>query len=105
MPDGLDKRPQFPHQGFFLADRYLLEIELRLWSRLEDTYAQNILARVVDRDIFLMLKKTQLAYAFHRDTAGRQISHRAAGKFQPGVSDVHLVGDDGNPQCVNPDHS
>ncbi len=58
--------------------------------------AENILAREVERDVFVLLEEAHFADAFGGDAAGGEIRDGAGFKFDAGVGDVHFVADDGD---------
>ena len=93
---GLHKSPQLGCQRLFRPRGDRFEIELRLGSRLADTNAQRILARIIERDVLVLLKETKLANAFGGNAAGRQIGDRAGFELDTSMRDIHFVGNHGN---------
>ncbi len=59
-----------------------------------DANAENVLAREIERDVFVLLEKAHLADAFGGDAAGGEIGDGAGFKFDARVGDVHLIADD-----------
>ena len=55
---------------------------------------ENILAREIERDVFVFLEEAHFADAFGGDAAGGEIGDRAGFKFDASVGDVHFVADD-----------
>ncbi len=55
-----------------------------------DVDHQQILARVVDRDILMRLKEAQLAHALRADAAGGEVGHAAGFKLDAHVGDIDL---------------
>jgi hypothetical protein len=81
--------------------REFLKSEFRLRAWAFDANAQGVTASVVERNIFVLLKETHLAHTLGGDAAGGYVGNRTTGKFQAGMSYVHLVGQDGNADGAN----
>ena len=61
-----------------------------------DANAEHVLAREIERDVFVLLEEAHLADAFGGNAAGGEIRDGAGFKFDAGVGDVHFVGDHGD---------
>ncbi len=74
----------------------LLESDSGLRASRPDANAQRILAREIERDVFVLLEETHLADAFGGDAAGGDVGDGARGKFDARVGDVDFIGDHRN---------
>ena len=61
-----------------------------------DANAQNILAREIEGDVFVLLEKAHLADFFCGDAAGGEIGDGAGSELDSGVGDVDFVGHHGD---------
>ena len=88
--------------NFFESDFRLRVVFLRIRRRCSvriacfHANAENILAREIERDVFVFLEEAHFADALGGDAAGGEIGDGAGFKFDAGVSDVHFIADDGD---------
>jgi len=78
-----------------------LKIELRFRNRFSDANAQSILSCVIQRNIFMVLKKTELPHALGGNAAGRQVRYSARCKLETRVRNIDLICNDRNSERMN----
>ena len=95
-------------QRFFRSHRWFRHPNLRVdggsarrISIGSDGEDEHFLASIVDRDVLLRLKETQLAHALGGDAAGREVGHASGFEFQPHIGDVNLAGKNGQTDGAN----
>jgi len=88
------------HKGFeFGAERLgfrrgqFFKGKLGLRAGAFDTDSERVAARVVQRNIFVLLEEAHFADAFGGDAAGGDVGDGAAGEFQASVGDVDFIGE------------
>ena len=106
--DGFEEGAKLGAQGFFGRGGNFFECDFRLRVCFRascgrgfrgacfDANAKNVLAREIERHVFVLLEEAHLADAFGGDAAGGEIGDCAGFKFDAGVGDVHFVADDGD---------
>ena len=105
--DGFKERAQLGAKRFFGRGGNFFESDFRLrvvffraccGSSLRaacfHANAENVLAREIERDVFVFLEEAHFADAFGGDSAGGEIGDGAGFKFDARVGDVHFVADD-----------
>src|SRR6185437_16207109 len=96
-----EKGAQFRLQWLFGLRRQFFKINRRLGTLAGHADARYILPRVINRNIFTRLEKTQFAHALRGNTARGQIRHRARLKFNACMRDIYFLCQHGNTHGMN----
>src|SRR5579885_772970 len=86
------ERLEFGAQWFRGWRGQFLEGKFRLRTRFLHANAKRIPPGVIERNVFMLLEETHLADAFGGNAAGGYIGNRAVLEFQPGMGNIHLIG-------------
>src|SRR5262249_46043156 len=78
--------------------------KFRLRTRLFYSNAQSVAARVVERNVFVLLEESHLTHALGGNAARRDVGYGSSGKLQPRMRNVDLVSQNRNANGLYFDH-